>query len=384
MARKAPGKLSMGTAVTTEPDKPGLLSPSRLAESCLRRPGLKLLRRWPARALAAGTIPIFVLLAGCGGSASGTSSTLAVTPGSTTIDTNCTGCNATNHSGGSVEQFSATLSGSAATVNWTVSGGDANAGAGSISSTGQYTPPPYLTADSVKVTVTATVASGTGAGTSGSASITVTPGFLEPLSPENVALGSNGTVTIAGYIAEAGGSTGINYAVSNSATGSGGGEGSLGQTSCARSSNEFTHCTVTYTAPATVSATAATYIVGTVGTSSSKTASLVLLNSAGISSNPATHQTQLSTPILLGSSGGNNSDYDTAVQNGQTNIVDCCGGTLGSMIQSSGGTQYLLSAIMCWRAAIRPQWAKRLFSRGSLTTTARPTEMARELRRWGY
>jgi hypothetical protein len=96
---------------------------------------------------------------------------------------------------------------------------------------------------------------------------------------------------------------------------------------------------VTYTAPGTISATAATYVVGTIGTSSSKTASQVLLNTAGISSNPATHQTQLATPILLGSSGGNNNDYDT--QGNQ--IVDCCGGTLGSLIQNSSGTQYLLS-----------------------------------------
>jgi hypothetical protein len=176
-------------------------------------------------------------------------------------------------------------------------------------------------------------------GSTVSANVTVTPGFLEPLSPENVALGANGTVTVTGYIAEAGGSTGINYAVSNSATGSSGGTGSLSSTSCSRSLSEFTHCSVTYTAPGTISATAATYVVGTIGTSSSKTASQVLLNTAGISSNPATHQTQLSTPILLGSSGGNNQDYDT--QGNQ--IVDCCGGTLGALIQNSGGTQYLLS-----------------------------------------
>jgi hypothetical protein len=154
-----------------------------------------------------------------------------------------------------------------------------------------------------------------------------------------VALGGSGTVTVTGYIAEAGGSIGINYAVSNSATGSSGGAGLLGSTSCTRSSSEFTHCSVTYTAPGTISATAATYVVGTIGTSSSKTASQVLLNTAGISSNPATHQTQLATPILLGSSGGNNNDYDT--QGNQ--IVDCCGGTLGSLIQNSSGTQYLLS-----------------------------------------
>lgn len=296
--------------------------------------------------LAAGAVPIFVLLAGCGGTASGTSSngTLSISSGLATVDTNCTGCNAVNNSGTAVELFSATLkSGGAASVNWTVSGGDVNVGPGSISSSGQYTPPPYLTADSVKVTVTATIASGTGMGTSASASVTVTPGFLEPLSPENAALGGSGTVTVTGYIAEAGGSTGINYAVSNSATGSSGGSGSLGSTSCSRSANEFTYCTVTYTAPGTISATAATYVVGTIGTSSSKTAAQVLLNTAGISSNPATHQVQLATPILLGSSGGNNNDYDTQVQNGTTYITDCCGGTLGSLIQSSGGTQYLLS-----------------------------------------
>ena len=52
---------------------------------------------------------------------------------------------------------------------------------------------------------------------------------------------------------------------------------------------------------------------------------------------------QLATPIFLGSSGGNNNDYDTTVQNGQTFIADCCGGTLGALIQNTGGTQYLLS-----------------------------------------
>ena len=292
--------------------------------------------------LAAGAVPVFVLLAGCGGSASGSSNNgIAVSPGSVTIDTNCTGCNATNNSGQAIEQINATLSGGgAASVTWAVSGGDTVEGPGTITSNGQYTPPPYLFKDSVNVTVTATSTTGSGSGT---ATITVTPGFLEPLSPENVALGVNGTVTITGYIAESGGTTGINYAVSNSATGSSGGLGSLGSTSCSRSSSEFTHCSVTYTAPGTISATAATFVVGTVGTLSSKTASQVLLNTAGISSNPATHQVQLATPILLGSSGGNNNDYDTQVQNGQTFITDCCGGTLGALIQNSSGTQYLLS-----------------------------------------
>jgi hypothetical protein len=302
------------------------------------------LRRWLARALAIAALPALFALAGCGGTPSGglSNGVFSISPGTAAIDTNCTGCNTTNSSGATVEQFSATLSGGgAASVTWSVSGGDANSGPGTVTTSGQYTPPPYLTADSVQVTVTATLTSGTSAGTQASATVTVTPGFLQPLTPGNVALGSGGTVTITGYIAEAGGSTGINYAVSSTSTGSGGGRGSVGSSSCVRSTSAFTYCTVTYTAPGTVSSTASTYVVATIGTSSSKEATEVLLNTAGIFSNPATqHQAQLPTPILLGSSGGNNNDYDT---NSSNQIVDCCGGTLGSLIKNSGGTQYLLS-----------------------------------------
>lgn len=267
---------------------------------------------------------------------SSSSGSLSVSPGTATIDANCTGCNTTTP-GGLVEQFSATSSGSAANVNWTVSGGDANYGPGTINSSGQYTPPTYLTANSVQVTVTAALASNPS--TTASATLTVTPGFLQPLTPENVALGANGTVTITGYIAEAGGTTGINYAVASSSTGSSGGQGSLGSTICTRGSHAFTYCSVTYTAPASVTAAVSTYVVATIGTSTSKEATKILLNPEGISSNPAAHQKELTTPILLGSSGGNNSDYDTK----GNQIVDCCGGTLGSLIQNSSGTQYLLS-----------------------------------------
>jgi hypothetical protein len=300
------------------------------------------LRRWPARALAIAALPALFALAGCAGTPSAglSNGVFSISPGTAAIDTNCTGCNTTNSSGATLEQFSATLSGGgAASVAWSVSGGDANSGPGTITTSGQYTPPPYLTADSVQVTVTATLTSGTGAGTQASATVTVTPGFLQPLTPGNVALGSGGTVTITGYIAEADGSTGINYAVSSTSTGSGGGQGSVGSSICVRSTSAFTYCTVTYTAPGTVSSTASTYVAATIGTSSSKEATEVLLNTAGISSNPAMHQAQLPTPILLGSSGGNNNDYDTK----GNQIVDCCGGTLGSLIQNSSRTQYLLS-----------------------------------------
>ena len=305
---------------------------------------IEVCRAWPSRFLVFAGLPALIVLAGCGGgtpSTTSSNSTFSISPGTATIDTNCTGCNATNSSGSAVEQFTATLKGGgAASVSWAVSGGDANTGAGTIDATsGQYTPPPYLTKDSVQVVVTATLSSGTGSGTTASATVTVTPGFLQPLTPENVALGSAGTATITGYIAEAGGSTKINYAVAGSSTGSSGGQGSVGSPSCTINANAFTSCTVTYAAPSTVSANASTYVVATVGTSSSKTDAVVLLNTAGISSNPDNHQNQQTTPIALGTSGGNNNDYDT--QGNQ--IVDCCGGTLGSLVQNSSGTQFLLS-----------------------------------------
>jgi len=284
------------------------------------------------------------VIAGCGGgtvAGSGANgSTFAISPGTAAVDTNCTGCNGSSSStGAAYEQFSAMLSsGSAAIVNWSVSGGDALAGAGSINSSGQYTPPSYLTANTVKVTVTATLESNPKV--TASATLTVTPGFLQPLTPENVALGANGSVTVTGYIAEAGGTAGINYALSSSASGSSGGEGTLGSVNCARSGQQFTNCSVTYTAPSTLPVTGATFIVAKVGSTSSVTSSEVLLNAAGINSNPAAHQAQLGSPIALGSSGGNNDDYDT---NSKDQVTDCCGGTLGALLQSSSGTQYVLS-----------------------------------------
>jgi len=288
--------------------------------------------------------PALLVLAGCGGgvAANPSNGTFSISPGTGSIDTNCTGCNTANAQGTSVEQFTATLaSGGAATVAWSVTGGDANSGPGAITSTGQYTPPSYLTADSVSVVVTAALSSNSSV--TATAVLTVTPGFLQPLTPENAALGANGQVTITGLLAEAGGATDINFVLANTATGSTGGQGSLGSTSCQRSTSTFTSCTVTYSAPSSISATGATYLVATAGISASKTATEILLNTAGISSNPATHQAQLTTPVSLGSSGGNNNDYDTTTSAGTTYIADCCGGTLGSLIQDGSNRQYLLS-----------------------------------------
>ena len=284
--------------------------------------------------------PALLAVAGCSAdhsTAALANSTFSVSPGISSVDTNCTGCNAAGAKGASVEQFTTTLTGGgAAKVSWAVSGGDPNTGPGTITSAGQYTPPPYLTADRVPVRVTATLDSNAVA----TALLTVTPGFLQPLTPENAALGANGQVTVNGYLALAGGYAGINFALSNTATGSTGGQGSLGLTTCQRSTGAFISCTVTYTAPASITVTSPTWIVATVGSSSSRAVAEILLNTAGVSSNPASHQAQSAAPAFMGSSGGNNNDYDTK----GNQIVDCCSGTLGSLIQDNANHQYLLSS----------------------------------------
>ena len=295
--------------------------------------------------------PALLLAAGCGSglvTAGSSNAAFSVAPFASSIDTNCTGCNATNAQGASVHQFTATLAGSgAAEVVWSLSGGDTTSGPGSINASGQYTPPSYLTADRAEVVVTAALKANPSH--RASSVVTVTPGFLQPMTPENVALGANGSVTITGFLAEAGGTTGINFELANSPTGQAGVQsgvqGSLSAVSCQRESKAFTSCAVTYYAPASVQFTGTTYVVATVGDAlfgagpGSRAASVVLVNTAGVTSNAATHQAQLPASILLGSSGGNNADYDTRGDQ----IVDCCSGTLGALIEDGSRRQYLLS-----------------------------------------
>jgi hypothetical protein len=286
--------------------------------------------------------PVMMLVAGCAigpVTADLSNGAFTLSPGTGTIDTNCTGCNGAGRQGAalvSMEQFSATLAGGgAAHVAWSVAGGDPNSGPGTINSSGQYTPPSYLTADRVYVLVTATL----NATTKATSVLTVTPGFLQPLTPENAALGANGQVIITGYLAEAGGDETISFALANSATGSSGGLGTLSATTCQRPAQAFTSCSVTYSAPAVLPASGVTYVVATAGSSSAKTAVNLLLNTAGVSSSPTIHQAEQLSPAVLGSSGGNNVDYDA--RGGQ--VADCCGGTLGSLVQDNNGRQYLLS-----------------------------------------
>ncbi len=295
-----------------------------------------------ARRLAPlGLAAIPFILAGCSTAsvtANSSNSTLAISPGIAALDTNCTGCNSTDRRGASVQHFSAILaSGGAAAVNWSVSGGDHGAGPGRIDSAGNYYPPSYLTADHAQVVITARLAADPRM--VASAQITVSPGFLQPLTPENLAVGANGSVTVTGRLAMTGGSAGIKYALASTRDGMSGGAGSLGVTTCQRSAKAFTACSVTYTAPASISSTEVSYLIAKVDGAPARTEVAILLNTSGVNSNPVAHQGQLSTLMPLGSSGGNNNDFDTL---GNT-VADCCSGTLGALLQDSAGKQYLLS-----------------------------------------
>jgi len=297
-------------------------------------------------ALAWLLAPAALLVAGCGGrvSASDASavqnlSSISIQASETRIDTNRT------------TRYTATLAdGEPASVEWSVSGGDPSAGAGSISRDGVYTPPGYLTQDAVTVQVSAVLVgvlagkTGQTAPPTGSTALTVTPGFLQPLTPANLSLGANGSVTISGSMTEVGGTGGMRFALASSTTGTPSTEGTLSTPHCTRgsvsgSNPSYTVCSVTYTAPAVIPASDTVYILGRVASNPTLSWTRVLLNAAGISSNPAEHQTRLPVPVSLGSSSGSNVDYDAS----QGQLTDCCGGTLGALLQDTSGNQFVLS-----------------------------------------
>jgi hypothetical protein len=289
--------------------------------------------------LALLAAPAVIVVAGCGGRVSASdaagATSLAIHAAAASIDTNRT------------TRYTATLAnGEPAKVEWSVSGGDDRAGAGTISADGIYTPPGYLTADKVSVQVNAVLAGASGQllPPSNSAELTVTPGFLQPLSPGNLSIGPGGTATISGSMTEVGGSGGIRFALASDISGTPSTAGTLSTPHCVRgsvsgSNPAYTVCAVTYTAPATVSTSASVYILGSVASNPTLSWTRVLLNASGISSSPAAHQARLAVPVQLGSSSGSNVDYDAA----QGQLSDCCGGTLGALLQDTGGNQFVLS-----------------------------------------
>ncbi len=288
--------------------------------------------------LVAVGVVLPVVLAGCGVGSARTmqpeSTALMLAGGETSIDTNCTGCNATRGGGAAVYRVTAMQAdGAPADVAWTLSGGDAKAGAGSINAAGEYTPPGFLTADRAEVTVSARLKSDPAI--IATTHLSITPGFLEPLAPENAAVAPGGTILLSGRLAQAGGHAAIRFGLMTSAHE--GGAGSLGPVECTHARDTFTTCTVTYTAPTAVDAPTVTYVEARAG--AAKTEAAILVSPAGVSSNPARHREALSWPVALGGSGGNNGDLDA---HGSA-VADCCGGTLGALIADNSGRQYLLS-----------------------------------------
>jgi len=130
------------------------------------------------------------------GTANSSNAGFSVTPGASSIDTNCTAAMqpALRRLGSPVcGHPDERQPGGSHLVGLR---GDAVSGPGSINANGQYTPPSYLTADHAEVVVTATQAANPSLRTS--SVLTVTPGFCNADAGERGPR-AGGTVTITGF-----------------------------------------------------------------------------------------------------------------------------------------------------------------------------------------
>jgi hypothetical protein len=298
----------------------------------MRKPGLKL--------LSIATPLLLLLVAGCGAVSAPAGSSpgaLAISAEKATIDTT------TNN------QLSARLaSGASANVHWAIVAGQNNAslGQGTISANGLYTPPPLLSRDQVQIQVMAT-SQGDPAVTA-TYLLTVTPGFVQVLTPETASLTPGGTVQVTGEIAEVN-SGSIQWSLGTTPGGEidpGDSYGSIGETRCSHSSRSYTSCTATYTAPrALPSGNPSVFVVGlAAGNPHSAAALHILLNGAGFSSSGLQNQSAQTGYIEMGSSGGNANDYDSKKDGGGKEYVnDCCGGTLGALVADKNSNLFILS-----------------------------------------
>ncbi len=235
-------------------------------------------------------------------------------------------------------QFKATLpDGSPVAANWSITStqNDSSLGTGSIDATGLYTPPNAVSSDSVSVQVTAHLQSDpTRIATE---TVTVTPGFLQPLMPENATLAAGSTLEISAQIAEVNGGT-VHWSLGDGAT------GTLSQAGCEHGSRQYTICKVSYTAPGTLSGSQSAHIVATVNDTQTQSRLHLLLNTDGVNSSAVTNQAVQTGPVILGASGSNDGDYDVYKDaSGNSYIADCCGGTLGALVEDTEHNQYILS-----------------------------------------
>ena len=237
-------------------------------------------------------------------------------------------------------------SGEAAPVNWSIVSGTnaATLGQGHIDATGLYTAPGSLSADSISVRVQAAVHGDPNSTTA--LTLTVHPGFVQPLLPQNVALTPGATADVSAQIAEVDAGS-VKWSLAATPAGAGesanGAFGTVSDLGCQRSSDHYTTCTATYSAPSTLPGQPV-YVIASVNGSAVTSPLRVLLNNQGIVSDPVNHQDTQTDPALLGTSGGNDGDYDTWEDSkGNSYVADCCGGTLGALVEDSQKNQYILS-----------------------------------------
>jgi hypothetical protein len=222
---------------------------------------------------------------------------------------------------GQTQTFTATVTGTTNTaVSWSVAGGAAN---GTISATGVYTAPSTVPSQP-QVTVTATSQADTTK--SGSATVTVTTQSSGPVavSPAAVAVEVFTTQQFSATI-NGQASTAFTWQV-NGVTGGSTITGTISSGGLYSAPHSISNSIIQPNgAPVTVQVTA----VSTGNPANSGTAAVTLT---------VPNQSKESTPIDLGTSGGNANDSVTS-----GGKITCCGGTLGSLV-TRGGTQYILSA----------------------------------------
>jgi hypothetical protein len=293
--------------------------------------------------------PFVLLVAGCGGALSDSSGPLQVDAGTRALRT-----------GDQLRLATTGGAGDPSAIRWRIlSSNNAPAlGSGTISADGIYTPPATLSRDLVSVTIQA-AGQDAAPGAIVTTTLSVTPGFVQPLQPENAALPPGTTIDVRAQIAEVGGGA-VTWRLESAASNANSdasldasaraGLGTLANQHCEHGTQKFTTCTVSYTAPPAGSQPPAmVWLVAMARESGGQppvtTRARLLLSAAnGISSNPTLHQVEQTGTVFLGGSGGNDNDFDTyQAADGTRFVADCCGGTLGALVQDGAGMSYILS-----------------------------------------
>ena len=226
--------------------------------------------------------------------------------------------------------------GEPAPVTWSIAEGEnaSSLGEGHIDSNGLYTPPSALSRDTVQIRILATLKNDPTL--QASDLITITPGFVQSLLPENAALTQGSAVEVTAEIAEVNAGS-VGWSLKGAA-------GLLSNSSCSHSLDQYTTCKVTYTAPSAIAAKETVYLAAQVNGSAVASPLRILLNTNGWNSSPSVNQAAQSGAIALGTSGGNDNDYDTYEdKTGTPYIANCCGGTLGALVVDDAKNQYILS-----------------------------------------